>query len=125
MINYIIYCKVPLLDDFKTYSANLEILNDFVNEKVLRKYNNINKEAEATESDPSAPFIQVSCTLSLVGSNPYQAWDKTRSPQSREFFLIKIDVKADKGTQLLPIEEMASINRDVRGLASSEFGLIV
>jgi hypothetical protein len=34
-----------------------------------------------------------------------------------------IDVKADKVTQLPPIEEMASINRDIRGLAKSEFGL--
>ena len=55
---------IPLLDDFKIYDANLEILNDFVNEKVLRKYNNTDKEAETTESGPTAPFIQVSCTLS-------------------------------------------------------------
>ena len=113
---------IPLLDDFKIYKANLEILNDFVNEKVLRKYNNKGKEAETTESSPTAPFVQISCTLSLVGSDPYQVWEKTRS-QSHEFFLIKIDVKADKATQLLPIEEMASINRDIRGLAISEFGL--
>ena len=113
---------IPLLDDFKIYNANLEILNDFVNEKVLRKYNNTGKEAETIESSLTAPFVQVSCTLSLVGSNPYKVWDKTKS-QSHEFFLIKIDVKADRVTQLLSIEEMASINRDIRGLANSEFGL--
>jgi hypothetical protein len=113
---------IPMLDDFKIYNANLEILNDFVNEKVLRKHNNTCKEAETTESDHTTPFIQASCTLSLVGSNPYQVWDKTRL-QSHEFFLIKIDVKADKVAELLPIEEMASINRGIRGLANSEFGL--
>lgn len=113
---------IPLLDDFKIYNANLEILNDFVNEKVLRKYNNTGKGAETIESSPTALFVQVSCTLSLVGSNPYKVWDKTKS-QSHEFFLIKIDVKADRVTQLLSIEEMASINRDIRGLANSEFGL--
>jgi hypothetical protein len=113
---------IPLVDDFKIYNANLEILNDFVNEKVLRKYNDKGKEAESTESGPTAPFIQVSCTLSLIGSNPYKVWDKTRS-QSHEFFMIKIDAKADRVTQLLSIEEIASINRDIRGLVTSEFGL--
>ncbi len=113
---------IPLLDDYKIYNANLEILNDFVNEKVLSKYNDKGKEAESTESGLTATFIQVSCTLSLIGSNPYQVWDKTRS-QSHEFFMIKIDVKADEVAHLLPIEEMASINRDIRGLVTSEFGL--
>lgn len=113
---------IPLLDDFKLYNANLEILNDFVNEKVLRRYNNNGKDAESTESSPTVPFMQVSCTLRLIGSNPYQVWDKTRS-QSHEFFLIKIDVKADKVAHLFPIQEMASINRGIRGLATSEFGL--
>jgi hypothetical protein len=70
------------------------------------------------------PFIQVSFTLSLIGSNPYQVWDKTRL-QSHEFFLIKIDVKSDRVTQLLSVEEMASVNRDIRGLANSEFGLVI
>jgi hypothetical protein len=37
--------------------------------------------------------------------------------------MIKIDVKADEVAQLLPIEEMASINRGIRGLVASEFGL--
>jgi hypothetical protein len=113
---------IPLVDDFKIYNTNLEILNDFVNEKVLRKYNEIGKEAESTESGSTAPFIQVSCTLSLIGSNPYKVWDKTKS-QSHEFFMIKIDAKADRVKQLLSIEEMASINRDIRGLVTSELGL--
>jgi hypothetical protein len=113
---------IPLLNDFKIYNADLEILNDFVNQKLLRKYYKSGKEDNTIESDPSEPFIQISCTLSMVGSNPYQVWDKTRS-QSHEFFQIKIDVKADKVIQLLPIEKMASINRDIRGLAVSEFGL--
>lgn len=113
---------IPLVDDFKIYNTNLEILNDFVNERVLRKYNDKGKEDESTESSPTVPFIQVSCTLSLIGSNPYQVWDKTRL-QSHEFFLIKIDAKSDRVTQLLSIEEMASINRDIRGLVTSEFGL--
>jgi hypothetical protein len=113
---------IPLVDDFKINNANLEILNDFVNEKVLRKHNDKGEEAVTTESSPTEPFIQVSCTLSLIGSNPYQVWDKTRS-QSHEFFMIKIDVKADEVAQLLPIEEMASINRGIRGLVASEFGL--
>ena len=43
------------------------------------------------ESDATEPFVQVSCTLSPVGSNPYQSWDKTRL-SSHELFLIKIDV---------------------------------
>jgi len=113
---------IPLLDDIKIYNADLEILNDFVNERILRKYNDTGNEAKKIELDPAEPFTQVICTLNLVGSNPYQVWDKTRS-QSHEFFLIKIDVKADKVTQLLPIEKLASINRDIRGLAISEFGL--
>ena len=111
-----------MLDDIKIYNADLEILNDFVNERILRKYNDTGNEAKKIEPDPAEPFTQVICTLNLVGSNPYQVWDKTRS-QSHEFFLIKIDVKADKVTQLLPIEKLASINRDIRGLAISEFGL--
>jgi len=111
-----------LLNDIKIYNADLEILNDFVNQKLLRKYYKSGKEDNTIESDPSETFIQISCTLSMVGSNPYQVWDKTRS-QSHEFFQIKIDVKADKVIQLLPIEKMASINRDIRGLAVSEFGL--
>jgi hypothetical protein len=110
-----------LVDDFKIYNANLEILNDFVNEKVLRIYNDKGEEAELTESDPTAPFIQVSCTLSLIGSIPYKVWDETKS-QSHEFFMIKIDAKADRVT-LLSSEEKASINRDIRGLAASELGL--
>lgn len=73
---------IPLLDDI--YNANLEILNDFVNQKLLRKYYNIGKEDKLIESDSAEPFVQISCTLSLEGSNPYQAWDKTRS-QSHEF----------------------------------------
>ena len=113
---------IPLLDDTKIYSVDLEILNDFVNQKMLRKYNDAGKEDKTIESDGAEPFIQVSCTLNLVGSNPYQVWDKTRS-QSHEFFLIKIDVKADRTINLLPIEEIASINKDIRGLAISEFGL--
>jgi hypothetical protein len=60
--------------------------------------------------------------LGVIGSYPYKVWDKTKS-QSHEFFLIKIDVKSDRVTQLLSIEEMASINRDIRGLVTSEFGL--
>jgi hypothetical protein len=113
---------IPLVDDFKIYNTNLEILNDFVNEKVLRKYNEKGKEADLPGSDSTAPFIQVSCTLNLIGSNPYAVWDKIKS-QSHEFFMIKIDVKSDRVTQLLSIEEMASINRDIRGLVTSEFGL--
>jgi len=113
---------IPLLDDTKIYNTDLEILNDFVNQKMLRRYNDTGKEDKNVESDATEPFVQVFCTLSLVGSNPYQVWDKTRS-QSHEFFLIKVDVKADKGTNLLPIEEIASINRNIRGLADSEFGL--
>jgi hypothetical protein len=113
---------IPLLNDIKIYNADLEILNDFINQKLLREYNNTDKEDATIDCNTTEPFIQISCTLSLVGSNPYQVWDKTRS-QSHEFFLIKIDVKADKVTQLLPIEKMASINRDIRGLAVSEFGL--
>ena len=113
---------IPLVDDFKINNANLEILNDFVNEKILRKYNDKGKEDESTESGLTAPFIQVSCTLSLIGSNPYAVWGKTKS-QSHEFFMIKIDAKADRVTQLISIEEMASINRDIRGLVTSELGL--
>ncbi|MPZ06038.1 MAG: hypothetical protein GEU26_06405 [Nitrososphaeraceae archaeon] len=113
---------IPLLDDINIYNADLEILNDFVNQRLLRGYNDTGKEDTKIVSDPNEPFIQVTCTLSLVGSNPYQAWNKTRS-QSHEFFLIKIDVRADKVTQLLPIVELASINRDIRGLAVSEFGM--
>ena len=113
---------IPLADDFKINNANLEILNDFINEKLLRKYNDKGEEAELTESGPTAPFIQVSCTLRLIGSNPYKVWDETKS-QSHEFFMIKIDAKADRVTQLLSIEEMASINKDIRGLVTSELGL--
>jgi hypothetical protein len=113
---------IPLLADIKIYNADLEILNDFVNERMLRKYNDTGNVAKSIEPDSTDPFAQVTCTLSLVGSNPYQAWDRTKS-QSHEFFLIKIDVKADKVTQLLPIQKLVSINRDIRGLAISEFGL--
>jgi hypothetical protein len=112
---------IPLVDDFKIYNINLEILNDFVNEKVLRKYNEKGNETELSGSDSTTPFIQVSCTLNLIRSNPYAVWDKTKS-QSHEFFMIKIDVKSDRVTQLLSIVEMASINRDTRGLVTSEFG---
>ena len=110
---------IPLLDDLKIYNANLEILNDFVNQKLLRKYNNKSKDAQKAEPDPSISFIQISCTLRLVGSNPYQLWDKTRS-QSHEFFLIRIDVKADKVAHLLPIEEMVTIHREIRGIGNNE-----
>jgi hypothetical protein len=113
---------IPLLDDTKIYNADLEILNDFINQKMLRKYNDTGKKDKTITSDAANPFVQVSCALSLVGTNPYKVWEKTRS-QSYEFFLIKIDVKADKAIQLLPIEKIDSINKDIRGLAASEFGL--
>ncbi|MGC1132654.1 MAG: hypothetical protein WA941_07520 [Nitrososphaeraceae archaeon] len=59
---------ISLLDDIKIYNANLEILNDFVNQKLPKKYTNTGKEDNTIESDPTEPFIQVSCILSLVKS---------------------------------------------------------
>lgn len=113
---------IPLLNDVKINNADLEILNDFVDQKLQREYNKTDKEDNPLESDPTEPFIRISCTLGQEGSNPYVAWDNTRS-RSYAFFLIKIDVQTDNVTQLLPIEKMASINRNIRGLADKEFGL--
>ena len=45
MCRFHILTTFRFIDDFKIFNANLEILNDFVNERILRKYNNKGKEA--------------------------------------------------------------------------------
>jgi len=50
---------IPLLDDIKIYQADLEILNDFINRKLLRRYNDTGKDDKKIESNSTEPFIQV------------------------------------------------------------------